>query len=99
MKQWPVQWQSMVTRFVEKRTEMGRGEERGDLSGSSGGEFLCPKSYAQETGVPSRESSRGAEACGSIRARWRVSTLPGQLPLQAVGHGTSGKKLGAARRP
>ena len=33
----------MVTRFVEKRTEMGRGEERGELSGSSGGEFLCPE--------------------------------------------------------
>ena len=28
-KQWPVQWRSMVTRFVEKRTEMERGEERG----------------------------------------------------------------------
>ena len=67
MKQWPGQWQSMVTRFVEKRTEMGRGEERGDLSGSSGGEFLCTGvrrrfSDAQETQVPSRESSRGAEA-------------------------------------
>ena len=43
MKRWPVHWQTMVTRFVEKRTEMGRGEERGDISGSGGGEFLCPE--------------------------------------------------------
>ena len=42
MKRWLGQWQLMVTRFGEKRMEQRDGEERGGLSGSSGGEFLCP---------------------------------------------------------
>ena len=61
MKQWPGQWQSMVMRFVEKRTEMGRGEERG-------GEFLCP----ERGDVFRRSGNRSAIAgkltgCGSLQ--------------------------------
>ena len=48
-------------------------------------------SDALETEVPSRESSRSAEAGTSVRARRRVPTLPRQLPLQGTGHGASGK--------
>ena len=40
-------------------------------------------SYVQETEVPSRGSSRDAEACDSIRARWRVPTLPGNFHCRA----------------
>ena len=42
MKRWPGQWRLMVSRFAEKRVEQDDGDERGGLSGSSGGEFLCP---------------------------------------------------------
>ena len=87
----------MATRFAEKRMEQDDGDERGGLSSSSGGEILSRRrlSDTPEIEVSSWESSRGAEAGSSVRARRRVPTLARQLPLQGTPHGAFGK--GCAR--
>ena len=75
-----------VMRFAEKRTEQDDGDERGVLSGSSGGKFLCPDCGDDFPTLWRLKCHRG-----KAHGVQRVPTLPRQLPLQSTRHGAFGK--------
>ena len=77
------------------RREADGADERGSLSASSGGEFLCPDcgdDFPTLWRLKCRRGTAHAVRRLAARARRRVSTLPRQHPLQGTRHGAFGKE-------
>ena len=84
MKRWAGRWQLMVTRFAEKRMEMGAGDGRGGLS--SGGKFLCPECGDDVPTLRRLKCHRGKAHGVRRTAAWFVRD--GVCPLLGnAGHG------------